>query len=115
VKAYWTKTGGEPEQGIDVVGGNILVEVATNATIFTITYGGEAHMDSYPLRGTAAGSSGTVSTPQAPVVAPKYAWSKKSSHCHLADCRFVQNIAPTNLVQGDTPPKNKTLHKDSPQ
>ena len=113
VKLYWTETGrgGEPEPGIDVIGGNIVVEVAPNATSFTITYGG-SRVDSYPLTGT--GVSPTTSTNPG-TTAPKYVWSKKSSYYHYASCRFVQNIAPANLEQGDTPPPNKTLHKDCPQ
>jgi len=113
VKAYWTETGngGEPEPGIDVVGGNIVVEVASNASSFTVTSGG-SHVDSYPITGAGA----TVPTNTTPAAAtPKYAWSKNSTHYHLANCRFVQNIAPANLEQGDVPPRNKTLHKDCPK
>jgi hypothetical protein len=113
VKAYWTETGngGEPEPEIDVVGGNIVVEVATNASSFTVTSGG-SHVDTYPIKGSGA----IVPTNTAPAAtAPKYAWSKNSTHYHFANCRFVQNISPANLEQGDTPPRNKTLHKDCPK
>jgi beta-lactamase superfamily II metal-dependent hydrolase len=113
VKAYWTETGngGEPEPGIDVVGGNIVVEVASSASSFTVTSGG-SHVDTYPLNGTGA----IVPTNTSPAVTtPKYAWSKNSTHYHLANCRFVQNISPANLEQGDTPPRNKALHKDCPK
>jgi beta-lactamase superfamily II metal-dependent hydrolase len=112
VKAYWTETGngGEPEPGIDVVGGNIVVEVAPDAASFTVTYGG-ARVDSYSV----AGTSGSVLRTTPTVTAPKYAWSKNSSYYHLANCRFVQNITPGNLERGDAPPKNKTLHKDCPK
>lgn len=36
MKTYWTETGngGAPEAGLDVVGGNIIVEVAPNASTF---------------------------------------------------------------------------------
>lgn len=39
MKTYWTETAqGEPESGLDVVGGNIVVEVAPGATTYTMTY-----------------------------------------------------------------------------
>jgi beta-lactamase superfamily II metal-dependent hydrolase len=113
VKAYWTETGngGEPEPGIDVVGGNIVIEVASSASSFTVTSGG-SHVDTYPINGASA----IVPTNTAPAATtPKYAWSKNSTHYHFANCRFVQNIAPANLEQGDAPPRNKTLHKDCPK
>jgi beta-lactamase superfamily II metal-dependent hydrolase len=115
VKAYWTENGNgaEPEAGVDVVGGNIVVEVAPNAPSFTVTFGG-THVDTYPLGGTSASGSGTGNMPAA-ATTPKYAWSKNSAHYHFANCRFVQNIAPANLEQGDSPPRNKTLHKDCPK
>jgi len=78
VKAYWTETGngGEPEAGIDVVGGNIVVEVASNGPSFTVTFGG-SHVDTYLLIGTGAG----VPMNTLPVaITPKYAWSKNSTH-----------------------------------
>ncbi len=111
VKAYWTETGngGPPEPGLDVVGGNIIVEVAPSALTYTVTYGG-SHADTYSI-GTSGGSTGTGSV----ATTPKYAWSKKSSSYHLATCRFVQNIAPENLEKGDSPPPGKTLHKNCPQ
>jgi beta-lactamase superfamily II metal-dependent hydrolase len=113
VKAYWTETGngGEPESGIDVVGGNIIVEVPPHAPTFTVTFNG-THVDTYSLTGPPAGPSASTSPD---VTGPKYAWSKRSSYYHQANCRFVQNISPTNLQQGNSPPSNKTLHKECPQ
>jgi beta-lactamase superfamily II metal-dependent hydrolase len=115
IKTYWTETGNgaQPESGADVVGGNIVIEVAANAASYTVTYGG--HVDTYPLSGnTAAGAAPT--NPVTPNSAtPKYAWSKGSTHYHYADCRFVQGITPANLERGDTPPSGKTLHKNCPQ
>jgi beta-lactamase superfamily II metal-dependent hydrolase len=113
VKAYWTETGngGEPEPGIDVIGGNIVVDVAPGASSFTITYG-ETHVDTFSLTGKTVSIS-TNSPPAA--TTPKYAWSKKSDQYHFANCRFVQNISPENLEQGDSPPANKVLHKDCPK
>ena len=113
VKAYWTETGNgaTPEPVIDVVGGNIVIEVAPNASTFTVTSSG-SHVDTYPIVGNSPGTNpGTL-----PVAnSPKYAWSKNSSEYHYANCRFVQNIAPANLVQGNSPPPNKTLHKGCPK
>ena len=109
VKAYWTETGngGAPESGIDVVGGNIVVEVAPHAASYTVTYEG-THVDTYALA-VAGGQD------HQPANAPKYAWSKNSTYYHYANCRFVQNIAAANLQQGDAPPAGKTLHKDCPK
>jgi hypothetical protein len=113
VKAYWTETGNgaQPELGFDVIAGNIVVEVAPQAASFTVTFAG-SHIDTYPI----AGGTTTVSTASSTSVSgPKYAWSKKSNYYHLAECRFVQNIAPANLQQGNSPPTGKNLHKDCPQ
>jgi hypothetical protein len=113
VKAYWTEAGNgaEPEPGIDVVGGNIVVEIAPNTASFTVTYEG-SHVDTYTLTG--AGTSLPSATSPAAKTA-KYAWSKNSNFYHHANCRFVQNIAPANLEQGDTPPRDKTPHKECPR
>jgi beta-lactamase superfamily II metal-dependent hydrolase len=115
VKAYWTETGNgvAPEPGLDVIGGNIVVEVAPNASTFTVTYAG-SHTDTYSMTGVSTTNGGTTGTGAA-TTTPKYAWSKKSSHYHLATCRYVQNIAPENLEKGDTPPPGKTLHKNCPE
>src|SRR5690242_6534210 len=100
VKTYWTETGrgAEPEAGSDVVGGNIVVEVAQNASSYTITFAGP-HTDTYPLTGTGGrtSTSGYTNSSQPSVSTPKYAWSKNSTHYHFANCRFVQNISPANL------------------
>lgn len=115
VKLYWTETGngGVPESGLDVVGGNIIVQVAPNASSFSVTYGG-THTDSYAVAGTAAPIGGNSTTGSISTT-PKYAWSKKSGVYHLASCRFVQNISPDNLERGDTPPAGKSLHKNCPE
>jgi beta-lactamase superfamily II metal-dependent hydrolase len=114
VKVYWTETGNgsAPEPEMDVVGGNIVVEVAPNASSFTVTSGG-SHVDTFSLNGM--GGAAVSSNPSPAAVTPKYAWSKKSIHYHFANCQFVQSISPGNLEQGDTPPANKTLHKDCPK
>ena len=120
VKAYWTETGNgaAPEAGIDVVGGNIVVEVAPKATSFTITYGGST-TDTFPIGAVADTGTGNVTgtgtTGTSTAGTPKYAWSKSSSHYHYLNCRFVQNIAAANLQKGNTPPSGKTLHKDCPK
>jgi beta-lactamase superfamily II metal-dependent hydrolase len=112
VRTYWTETGngGEPEPGLDVVGGNIIVEVAPNAPTFTVTYGG-SHVDAY----STAGTNSSPSTTGPAATTPKYAWSKKSSHYHVATCRYVQNIAADNLEKGDSPPLGKTLQRNCPE
>ena len=102
---------GPPEPGIDMVGGNIVVEVAPGVPTFTVAYEG-SRVDTYSLSG-GGGSPADASSPA--VKTTKYAWSKNSSFYHYANCRFVQNIASANLKQGDSPPGDKTLHKDCPK
>lgn len=112
VKLYWTETGkgADPESGVDVVGGNIVVEVAPNASVFTVTSSG-AQVDTFTVGGGAVpGGAGSF----APVT-PKFAWSKNSAHYHRAECKFVQSISAANLQQGNTPPAGKTLHKGCPK
>jgi hypothetical protein len=48
VKTYWTETGngGEPEPGLDVVGGNMIVEGAPHAASFAF---GGSEVDSYSI------------------------------------------------------------------
>jgi len=112
VKAYWTSRGNgvEPEPGMDVVGGTIIVEVPSQGT------------STYTLRPTAAGT--TTDTYQTwiaaggtppPTTTVMFAWSKRSNLYHDSQCRFVANISPGNLQTGTTPPAGKTLHKDCPQ
>ena len=103
VKVYWTENGAgaPPETGLDVVGGNILVQVQPAAQNFTVSYGSQ--VEQYPLW--------AAPTPHM----PRYAWSKNSGVYHYAECRFVQNIKPSNLERGDTPPPGKTLHQVCPQ
>jgi hypothetical protein len=108
VKTYWTETGNgaEPEAGLDVVGGNIVVEVSPGASTYTIKPG-QGPEDTYPI---AAGAP--PAPPPNPM--PKFAWSRHSAVYHLATCTFVNNISPQNLRNGDSPPEGKTLHKNCP-
>ena len=113
VKTYWTSEGNgvEPEPGMDVVGGTIIVEVPSQNT------------GTYTIRPTAAGlptdtyetwiSAG--GTPPSPASAVTFAWSKRSTLYHDARCRIVKEIAPNNLQTGTAPPPGKTLHKDCPK
>jgi len=82
VKVYWTETGNgaQPESGMDVVGENIVVEVAAGVPTFTVTYGG-SHVDTYPIAGPAGDPARSGVTP-APATTPQYAWSKNSGHYH---------------------------------
>jgi hypothetical protein len=111
VKTYWTETAqGEPESGLDVVGGNIVVEVAPAATTYTVTYD-RTEQDSYPIVGA---NPNNVISGNGTTTMPKCAWSQKSGVYHLANCDFVKNITPANLQRGDQPPDGKDLHKDCP-
>lgn len=107
VRTYWTEIGNgtDPEPSFDVVGGNIIVEVALGAQNFTVTHSG-AVVHTYPMWG---------STDTAPVATPTFSWSKKSSVYHHTSCRYVANISPANLEQGTNPPAGKTLHAGCPK
>jgi len=116
---YWTETGAgaTPQAGVDVVGGNIVVEVDPGATTYTVkpTTGEGA---TYPIAGAGGGTTPVtpVVVPPAPVTTtPKYAWSKKSSLYHYANCPMVARISKDNLEEGDTPPEGKTLHENCPK
>jgi len=113
VKAYWTENGngGQPEPGLDVIGGNIIVEVAPMAVSFTVTYAG-THVDTYPVT---AGTTTSNSTPPPLPHTAKYAWSKNSSVYHYANCKYVASISPSNVQTGDTPPAGKKLHQGCPK
>lgn len=122
VAAYWTETGAgaTPEAGVDTVGGSVVVQVAPGDTTYTVatTAGSSA---TYAIAGAGAVTPDTpvtpVVTPPEPVTpaGPKYAWSKKSKMYHYAECSMAARIGADKLVQGDTPPEGKKLHKNCPQ
>lgn len=107
VRTYWTTAGkgiAQPVNGRDVVGNNIIVEVAPNASTFTVTYAGNL-VDTHAMLGGTGDASATLT----------YAWSTKSGVYHLADCIYVDNISPANLARGNEPPTGKRLHDDCPR
>lgn len=106
VKLYWTAAGnGADPSPDDVIGKNIIVQVAPAATTYTVTHSGSL-TDTYTIGG------GPAPAPAPP--AAQYAWSKKSSKYHHADCSYVENILPENLERGTAPPAGKTLHAGCP-
>jgi competence protein ComEC len=117
VKNYWTHsgTGANPKAGWDIVGGNIVVEVAApNSSKFTVSYNGGNDEDEYAM--WPAVNTNFVSDPTSGTsTAPKYAWSKKASIYHYAECIYVHNIHPDNYESGDTGPGGKTLHQNCPK
>ena len=106
VKTYWTEqgAGAPPENGLDVVAGDVLVEVKPGASSFTVCYAGR----------TEEVSLWEGARPATPA-APRYAWSKKSGLYHYAECADVARIKPENLERGDSPPEGKTLHQGCPK
>jgi hypothetical protein len=108
-RIYWTEAGAgtDPDPTRDVVGGNIIVEVAPARTTFTVTYKGTS-TDTYAVHG----ASVVPDSPDAATI--KFAWSKKSNVYHLVGCRYVSSISPSNLEKGASPPDGKTLHKGCP-
>lgn len=107
IRTYWTEIGNgiDPEPSLDVVGGNIIVEVAPGAQNFTVTHSGTV-VHTYPIWGSSDSS---------PAVTPAFSWSKKSNVYHHTSCRYVANISPSNLEQGNTAPQGKTLHPGCPK
>lgn len=105
VRTYWTEVGEgvAPEPQFDTVGRNIIVETAPGGSTFTVSYG-LGQMDSYSSWG---GTTGPPTT--------NFAWSKRSSVYHFAECQYVGNISQANLQQGSTPPQGKTLHLNCPR
>jgi beta-lactamase superfamily II metal-dependent hydrolase len=113
VKMYWTERGNgvPPEDGVDVVGGSIVVEVPTPATTYTVrTTAGTPTTTQFDTWLTGGG------TPAPPTPTPTgFAWSKNSNLYHVSTCKVVATIAPGNLRTGSTPPPGKTLHQDCPK
>lgn len=121
VAAYWTETGAgaAPQPGLDTVGGSVVVEVAPGAAAYTVHTGAGSPV-TYQIAGVSGGGAVTpapVIVVPPPVVTggPKYAWSKRSTVYHYADCAMVARIGADNLVQSDTPPDGKRLHENCPQ
>jgi len=106
VKLYWTERGaGEPpDSSVDVIAGNVVVQVLAGAPSFTVAHG--TVTDTFPLW-----DSSGVPLPST----LRYAWSKRSGIYHFAECKVVTTIKPENLQRGDTPPQGKTLHQLCPQ
>jgi len=105
VKTYWTEKGGgaPPEEGLDVVGKNIVVEAAPGGSGFTVTWKG-SHTDTYE---DWEGASAPVN--------PTYSWTKSGDTYHYSDCKVARGIKAANLVQGDTPPPGRHLHAGCPK
>jgi beta-lactamase superfamily II metal-dependent hydrolase len=116
VRTYWTELGNgvDPEPGMDIVGGNIVVQVPADSQTFSVTYNG-AQTDTYPTW-----SANSVAASDAVVgVSPvqRYAWTKsrQSRIYHLVQCSDVDGISAANLVHGSTPPDGRSLHSKCPR
>jgi competence protein ComEC len=105
-KVYWTEhgAGGDPQEGLDVVAGDIKIEVPPGATSYTVSHEG-ATPDTYPMKASVAATHDGGSAPAAS--GKKYAWSKRSSVYHDASCPDVTRILRENLMEGDNPPNGK--------
>jgi len=106
-KVYWTErgAGATPEDGFDVIAGDVNIEVAPGATSYTVSHEG-ATPDSYQTKLSTRGESQQAPAPTA--TPKKFAWSKRSTVYHDASCPDVKRILKENLVEGDTPPRDKT-------
>lgn len=123
VKSYWTHsgTGANPKAGWDIVGGNIVVEVAMpNSSKFTVSYNGGDDEDEYSMwpsvnNNFVSNTTSITSTTSEASPAAKYAWSKKAKIYHYANCIYVHNIHPDNYESGNSAPQAKTLHRNCPK
>ena len=110
-KAYWTETGAGAKPGTnDVVGGDVSIEVAPNASSFSVSYDNGATTDTYKIKG-AIGNSGAPadgSSAAGGKAQPKYAYSVKGKLYYYFDCPAVKRISPKNLWTSDVPPPGKT-------
>lgn len=115
-KTYWTErgAGASPEADLDVVGGNIIVEVAAPGNgQFTVTYNG-TQVDTFTMPDSGTPPGGTPGGGGTTTTQPIYAWSKRAKVYHFANCTFVKNISPANLQRGDKGPTGKKLHVGCP-
>jgi competence protein ComEC len=114
VKLFWTEHGNggvDPEPGLDLVGGNIVVQADPGATTFAVTANG-GQTQTFAIGGGAAPPAGAPAPQPSPL--PTYAWSVRSHVYHYANCDYVKSISPDNLQTGSTPPTGKTLHRNCP-
>lgn len=95
-KVYWTEkgAGGQPQAG-DVVAGDVEVQVAPNATSYTVSYSGGSVTDTYQMKGAP------------PNTAPRYAYSIKGQLYYYLDCPAVKRISKANLRTSVDPPPGK--------
>ena len=93
----------EPTPPVDVVGGDISIEVAPKAKTFTVSYSNGA-TDTWPIKAPVGGGGIPA---MAVVTTPKYAWSVRSQYYHEADCPAVKRINKANLQTGNIPPPDK--------
>jgi beta-lactamase superfamily II metal-dependent hydrolase len=111
VKCYWTSSGKgvPPEPGMDIVGGNIVVEVAANAETFTVRHN-DNHTDTYTVWDVAGVLAGPTDTGQT------YWWSTRSaSHVyHYGQCSMVNYNSP-NWEHGNAGPTDWRLHSGCPR
>jgi beta-lactamase superfamily II metal-dependent hydrolase len=100
IKTFWTEKGiGTPDSEMDVLAGNVIVEVVPNTQGFKVSYG-TGKVEQFPFW---EGGENPLLT---------YAWSKNSNIYHYSNCPTVKTIKAENLVQGATPPEGKTLHQN---
>lgn len=105
-KVYWTEEGAGQKPGPnDVVSGDVVVEVPTGATAYTISHNGGT-VEAYPIKAgpPAAGQGGNNGG-----AGTLFAWSARSKFYYPIDCPAVSRISKANLQTGTQPPANKTL------
>ena len=116
VTSYWTETGAgaAPQAGTDTVGGNVVVEVAPGAGMYTVrTSSGSS--TTFAVAGANGDVHVAVIPPANVTTIPRYAWSKRSAVYHYSTCALLGRMSGDRRVEGDTPPEGKQLHQNCPQ
>lgn len=107
-KVYRTETGtgGAPNVN-DVIGGDISIEVAPNATSYTVSYDNGSSTDTYTIKGAVSGKGTQESTDPVNKTQLRYAYSAKGQLYYFIDCPAVKRISKNNLRTSIDPPPDK--------
>lgn len=103
VRTFWTNRGrgAPPSAGIDVIAGNILIEIPADIRqIRLTTFGGESESTyKFPFH----------PDPAKPGEGP-WIWGKEARIYHYSTCPDAKRIIPSNRLHGTHPPPGKIWH-----
>lgn len=106
IKTYWTSkgSGASPVDDFDFVSSNIVIEVASGSSEFTVKYNGSS-THKYSNFESEEADSGVM----------RYAWSQTSPYYHKIKCSYVAKIKSGNLRKSSIRPTRKTIHQGCPK